>query len=77
MEGITLYFCQSGDLASVIPRRAPAERNPNPMRMDAEQVRRSIALETGLTEDRVREIVSLIGLDRASVLREVAKKSQK
>jgi hypothetical protein len=40
-----------------------------PIAMSAEQVR-SIALETGVTEAQIRMIVSLIGLDRSSVVRE-------
>jgi hypothetical protein len=45
--------------------------------LTAEQVR-SIALETGVTEDQIRNIVSLIGPDRSSVVREarIPKKSQ-
>ncbi|MER8441449.1 hypothetical protein NKH36_33995 [Mesorhizobium sp. M1312] len=31
---------------------------------------RSLAQETGATEQQIRDIVSLIGLDRASILRE-------
>jgi hypothetical protein len=38
-------------------------------RMSAEQVK-SVALETGLSAAQVRDIVFLIGIDRASVIRE-------
>ena len=37
--------------------------------LTAEQVR-ALALETGITEGQIRDIVSMIGFDRASILRE-------
>lgn len=40
-----------------------------PPEMTPEGVR-ALARESGATEEQIREIVSLIGLDRASILRE-------
>ena len=37
--------------------------------LTAEQVR-ALALETGITERQIREIVFMVGMDRASILRE-------
>lgn len=37
--------------------------------LSAETVR-ALAQETGATDDEIREIVSLVGIDRASILRE-------
>jgi len=36
----------------------------------SEQAVQALARETGATEQQIREIISLIGLDRASIVRE-------
>ncbi|WP_202295058.1 hypothetical protein [Mesorhizobium sp. 131-2-1] len=38
--------------------------------MATEEAIRALALETGLTAEQIREIILLIGSDRASILRE-------
>jgi hypothetical protein len=45
---------------------AEETRRPEPI---AEYIR-ALALEAGVTEDQIRDIVSMIGFDRASILRE-------
>jgi hypothetical protein len=54
-------MCQGGKVVV-----AEETRRPEPI---AEFIR-ALALEAGVTEDQIREIVSMIGFDRASILRE-------
>jgi hypothetical protein len=42
---------------------------PTGPELTAEQAR-ALALETGVTESQIRDIVSMVGFDRASILRE-------
>jgi hypothetical protein len=36
----------------------------------SDQLVRALALETGVTEDQIRDIVSMVGFNRTSILRE-------